>query len=325
MMRVITFALLLLFPVVARGGPREVLQEKTLYVESVNRAADAYIAALQAGIERAAQEGAIEEALALRSHSGRFLLGLESPSEFLERRSEAPDETIVERGHSFESVEAGRRAALRQLYKQEITQAGERGELQEAERLQAEAEAFDAGDYAPSEVEVSRRKTLVFARYVAEGDLFVPLSSNSIPDDLKVAALARRIRIWGRCEHDRKSIAGKVRGHFGKAVMFPAARGGRPTRGYLQIAKKGRDVGYALGVVKGQKLIPVLALQDLEAGTVYEWSVQGQRGSLVFEIDREGTRVMSETVPGAARLAIGFASTVRWRGTDAEIVIAIAE
>ncbi|MFV0445601.1 MAG: hypothetical protein ACK5Q5_18625 [Planctomycetaceae bacterium] len=308
------------------ASDRELLAQKTEYLAKTDAATTDYLKAIADEIGRLTKAGGVDDALRLRQHRGQFLLGRQSPRDAI-----APDSTALSDGfraaaETCAGVLDSERMALQTRYQQEVDEAAAAGNLSRAEQLKGELAAFESAEYAPSALELARKKPFAAARYTFNLQTFVKLDDPSLPDELVVDSQSRRFRFHGTCRHDVVNIKGERCGHQGKAVILNAGpTRAAPAHGYFQILINEKSNTYGLGIVQGSKLAPVLRFDDLDLNTVYEWQVVNQRNAWVFDVLKDGAVVRTGTVPAPPRASIGFYANVRFVGNKTDFIVAIDE
>jgi hypothetical protein len=310
---------------VACAGERDLQSAKIQFVRNTDTARASLLKALDEQIGSLATSGNLAGVVRLRQDRGEFLLGFLSADKLRQDDAEYIESALNDALNTYISVLEVRRAAVEAAYPTAIEAALAANDVDAATRLRHESESFQSGEYGPSSMEIdSRNRAFDVRRVVWTTKLALPLSDETIPDELDVAFQAQRFRISGSCHHDTKTIAGKLCGHFGRAVLLAPERSRTVDRhGYLWMGVRDREAKYVLMVVAGNTFEPLIRFEDLDLNTVYEWSAKTDRRELVFEVRNDGAVVKSARMIGNARTVFGFFATVRYLGGESDLRVAV--
>lgn len=313
-------------PVHATAQSRDLEAAKIQYVRDLETVRAAYLETLASEVENYVGAGDLDAVVVLRQHRGEFLLGLTSVEEFGHEESEHVTTELKEALDAYVASVAENRTAVEAAYSSAIEASLTGNDVQEATRLREELRRFESGEYGPSSMEVdSRTRSFDIRKLIGEGiKLALPLSDETIPDELDVGFQEQRFQISGVYRHDVIRLQGKIAGHFGKAVLLaPERRRTVDRHGYLWMGVRGPTVYYTVVVIADNRYEPLLSLGDLDVDTVYEWSVKSDRRELVFEIRKDGETVESRRLTGNSRTIFGFSATGRHPGNQSDLRVAI--
>jgi len=140
------------------------------------------------------------------------------------------------------------------------------------------------------------------------------------PDELRVTSSTNRIHIYGKKKADGNRFEGKPGGHVGKLVLFPPADRSGSLTARLPTAEDVRTY-YAALELDGETLETDQV--ELAARTAYEWSVKSENGTTQLSITSAGKDIVSLSAPTDKVKGVGFASTVRWGGNEADLAITV--
>ncbi|WP_265592640.1 hypothetical protein [Verrucomicrobium sp. BvORR034] len=143
-------------------------------------------------------------------------------------------------------------------------------------------------------------------------------NDREVPDELR-ATTTDKIRIYGKRKLNRTApVRGRLSAHFGKIVLVPVGN----LKGVINVKSPSADdvtYYYASIELEGGKLDTKII--QLSTGVDYAWSVVKGPAQTTFKITDGAKEVVSLSGPAASVKSVGFASTVRYLGNEADISV----
>lgn len=159
-------------------------------------------------------------------------------------------------------------------------------------------------------------EVLPFAREFMN-EKFKP-NDREVPDELR-ATTTDKVRIFGKRKLNKTApVRGRGSAHFGKIVLVPVGN----WKGVINVKSPSADdvtYYYASIELEGGKLDTKII--QLSTGVDYAWSVVKGPAQTTFKITDGAKEVVSLSGPAASVKSVGFASTVRYLGNEADISV----
>ncbi|HZK81142.1 MAG TPA: hypothetical protein VFC46_08755 [Humisphaera sp.] len=157
-------------------------------------------------------------------------------------------------------------------------------------------------------------------KFATDGEpLLLPLNDPS-PDVLTLTQQTMVFHISGTKTFDVAQVAGRNRGHLGKAVLLSGTEAGGSM--HVEVAALNDHTHYDLLLMDKRDVIHLQAL-PLEPNVNYSWQLLERDGSVLVEVTRDEKIVGSISLPFQDYKNFGFGVTVRWPGNKADITISL--
>ncbi len=268
-------------------------------------------------------DGREREARLLSEHAAEIRLGWTIPAALKGVKGVSIDGKLQTVSGTFE---AARKAAV-EACDTAIRRAREAGDLNGLKKLQIERKGlvslnkdeFDFWSPMPEE-----RSGVRFGRVTEKVPLLMGPNDRRIPNELTTTFGPKRFRIEGTANVDTVRVNGVLQGHFGKLVVIEESLNTENPflRGVLRVktATRTDHTNYAAVFIRGNRILasPKLILQP---GITYDWECRYDKRTLRFELLENGRTLLKRDQPSTGTVRIGFASSVRYPGDRASIVV----
>ena len=154
----------------------------------------------------------------------------------------------------------------------------------------------------------------VVADYFEDEDIL----TSSAPDELTTRALDGVIAIEGWGRFDAMRLAGKLRGHFGKALLLRGIDKGQLV---VKVPPRGDHVSYFLFLVNTKGESVGCKMLAINANVIHTWTVVTQGGRVRLNLTKGTQSVAKLSLAETQFSAIGFAATTRYIGDHASLSI----
>lgn len=144
-------------------------------------------------------------------------------------------------------------------------------------------------------------------------------NDRDLPDELRATVGAADIHLYGKKRGEVVQLQGRPTGHVGKVVLLPP--GERKGRLAAKVGSA-EEVTLYFAVLEMAEALETKPLK-LTAGKNYDWTVKVENGQTTLRVLDGTAELAALSGPADGVKGLGFAATVRNKGNEADLLIAL--